>query len=150
LFRGFTSYPLMPALDVSGDELSSVSNIQVLGLVKRVSHLGLDYVVIGVAGGLDSTLASLVTIRAVDLLGITRENIHGITMPGLGTTERTYSNAKALMKALGVTVKEISIVKSVTQHFANIGHDGEKHDITFENSQARERTQILMDYSNMI
>ena len=150
LFRGINPYPFIPSIDVRDEELSDVYNIQAHGLVKRLSHIGLDKVVIGVSGGLDSTLALLVTIRAFDLLGITRENIHGITMPGLGTTERTYSNAKALMKALGVTVKEISIVKSVTQHFADIGHDGEKHDITFENSQARERTQILMDYSNMI
>src|SRR5690606_7756499 len=98
----------------------------------------------------DSTLALLVTVRAFEILGISLENIHGITMPGLGTTKRTYSNAKSLMDALGITNKDISIVKSVNQHFLDIGHDINNHDITFENSQARERTQILMDYANMI
>ena len=150
MFRNFNPYPFIPSLEFRDEELSDVFNIQTYGLAKRLKHIGIDKAVIGVSGGLDSTLALLVTVRAFEILGIPLENIHGITMPGLGTTERTYSNAKSLMNALGITTKEISIVKSVTQHFLDIGHDINKHDITFENSQARERTQILMDYANMI
>ena len=150
MFRSFNPYPFIPSIEFRDEELSDVFNIQTYGLAKRLKHIGIDKAVIGVSGGLDSTLALLVTVRAFEILGIPLENIHGITMPGLGTTERTYSNAKSLMNALGITTKEISIVKSVTQHFLDIGHDINKHDITFENSQARERTQILMDYANMI
>ena len=150
MFRNFNPYPFIPSLEFRDEELSDVFNIQTHGLAKRLKHIGIDKAVIGVSGGLDSTLALLVTVRAFEKLGIPLENIHGITMPGLGTTERTYSNAKSLMNALGITTKEISIVESVTQHFLDIGHDINKHDITFENSQARERTQILMDYANMI
>ena len=150
MFRNFNPYPFIPSLEFRDEELSDVFNIQTHGLAKRLKHIGIDKAVIGVSGGLDSTLALLVTVRAFEKLGIPLENIHGITMPGLGTTERTYSNAKSLMNALGITTKEISIVESVTQHFLDIGHDINKHDITFENSQARERTQILMDYANMV
>jgi len=107
-------------------------------------------VTIGVSGGLDSTLALLVTIKTFDILGLPRENIIGITMPGFGTTDRTYANAIALMKASRVTVKEISIVDAVKQHFNDIGHEINDQNITYENSQARERTQILMDYANKI
>ena len=150
MFRNFNPYPFIPSNEFRDEELSDVFNIQTHGLAKRLKHIRIDKAVIGVSGGLDSTLALLVTVRAFEILGISLENIHGITMPGLGTTKRTYSNAKSLMNALGITTKEISIVESVTQHFLDIGHDINKHDITFENSQARERTQLLMDYANMI
>lgn len=150
LFRNLNPYPFIPAKEFMDEDLSDVFNIQAHGLAKRLKHIGSEKAVIGVSGGLDSTLALLVTVRAFEMLEIPLENIHGITMPGLGTTNRTYKNAKSLMNALCVTTKEISIIKAVTQHFIDIGHDINKHDITFENSQARERTQILMDYANMI
>ena len=150
IYRNLNPYPFIPSNEFKDEELSDVFNIQTHGLAKRLKHIGIDNAVIGVSGGLDSTLALLVTVKAFEILGIPLENIHGITMPGLGTTERTYTNAKSLMNALGITTKEISIIKAVTQHFLDIGHDINKHDITFENSQARERTQILMDYANMV
>ena len=150
IYRNLNPYPFIPSNEFKDEELSDVFNIQTHGLAKRLKHIGIDNAVIGVSGGLDSTLALLVTVKAFEILGIPLDNIHGITMPGLGTTERTYTNAKSLMNALGITTKEISIIKAVTQHFLDIGHDINKHDITFENSQARERTQILMDYANMV
>ena len=104
--------------------------------------------VIGISGGLDSTLALLVAVHAFDRLERDRRGIVGITMPGFGTTDRTYTNATNLMKELGVTIREISIAPSVTQHFMDLGHDINVHDLTYENSQARERTQILMDAAN--
>ena len=120
------------------------------GLAKRLYHINANKAVIGISGGLDSTLALLVTVKAFDKLGLDRKGIIGITMPGFGTTDRTYNNAMTLMKTLGVTVREISIAKAVTQHFEDIGHDASVHDITYENSQARERTQILMDVANQV
>ena len=150
MLRSINPHPFIPAIEFRDEDLSDVFNIQTYGLAKRLKHIGISKAVIGVSGGLDSTLALLVTVKAFEMLDIPLTNIHGITMPGLGTTERTYSNAKSLMNALGITTKEISIIKAVTQHFLDIGHDINKHDITFENSQARERTQILMDYANMI
>ncbi len=104
--------------------------------------------VIGISGGLDSTLALLVAVRAFDRLALDRKGIIGVTMPGFGTTDRTHDNAVALMESLGVTIREISIVAAVNQHFADIGHDPANHDVTYENSQARERTQLLMDIAN--
>ena len=103
---------------------------------------------IGISGGLDSTLALLVAAKAFDRLGLPRKGIVGVTMPGFGTTGRTHSNALTLMEGLGVTIREIPIAAAVTQHFADIGHDPASHDVTYENSQARERTQILMDLAN--
>ena len=103
---------------------------------------------IGISGGLDSTLALLVTARAFDSLGLDRKGITAVTMPGFGTTDRTYGNAVEMVKALGAELREISIVKSVRQHFEDIGHDENVHDVTYENCQARERTQILMDIAN--
>jgi NAD+ synthase (glutamine-hydrolysing) len=150
LFRNINLHPFIPGEENRDDELSEVFNIQTHGLIKRLKHIRIDKAVIGISGGLDSTLALLVTVKAFEILGIPLKNIHGITMPGLGTTERTKTNAKALMNSLGITNKEISIVNAVTQHFLDIDQDINKHDITFENSQARERTQILMDYANMI
>ena len=125
-----------------------ILNIQTLGLCKRIVHTHAKSVVIGISGGLDSTLALLICVRAFDRLGIDRKQIVAVTMPGFGTTDRTYHNAISLMEALGVSIHEISIAKAVTQHFADIGHDASVHDTTYENSQARERTQILMDLSN--
>ena len=150
MYRTFNPHPFIPAKEMYDESLSEVFNIQTHGLAKRLSHTGIKKVTIGVSGGLDSTLALLVTVNAFDLLEIPRENIYGITMPGFGTTNRTYANAVSLMKSLGITVKEISIVDAVTQHFKDIGQDINNHDVTYENSQARERTQILMDYANKI
>ena len=125
-----------------------VFNIQVMGLAKRLVHTHCKKVVIGVSGGLDSTLALLVCVRAFDKLKLDRNGILAVTMPGFGTSKRTYTNAVALMTELGVDTKEISIVPSVVQHLKDIGHDTVTHDSTFENAQARERTQILMDLAN--
>jgi len=150
LLRIFHPHPFIPSKERTEESLSEVFNIQTHGLVKRLQHTGIKTVTIGVSGGLDSTLALLVTIKTFDILSLPRENIIGITMPGFGTTDRTYGNAIELMKASGVTVREISIVEAVKQHFNDIGHDISDQSITYENSQARERTQILMDYANKI
>lgn len=125
-----------------------ITDIQVMGLATRLAHINCKTAVIGISGGLDSTLALLVAVLAFDKLGWDRKRIIGITMPGLGTTVRTKSNAQDLMEALGVTVREIPIGKAVAQHFADIGQDPNVTDVTYENSQARERTQILMDVAN--
>ena len=127
---------------------SDIFNIQAAGLVKRISHTKAKSLVIGISGGLDSTLALLVAIKACDYLDMSRKSVIGVTMPGFGTTDRTYNNAISLMGALGVTIREIPIAKATTQHFSDIGHDPDVHDVTYENSQARERTQILMDLAN--
>lgn len=123
--------------------------IQTLGLAKRLHHIGCRRAVIGISGGLDSTLALLVTANAFDRLGLDRKGIVGITMPGFGTTDRTYNNALTLMRELGITIREISIAAACRQHFADIGLDEGDRSITYENAQARERTQILMDVANM-
>ena len=130
------------------ERCSEIFNIQVQGLVTRLNHIKAQSAIIGISGGLDSTLALLVTVRAFDKLGWDRKRIIGITMPGFGTSGRTYNNSIGLMKALGITLKEISIVPSVNQHFKDLGIDSSIHDVTYENCQARERTQILMDASN--
>ena len=122
--------------------------IQSMGLKKRLAHTGCQNAVVGISGGLDSTLALLVTVRAFDALGIPREKITAVTMPGFGTTDRTYENAVGMIRCLGATFREISIVNAVNQHFSDIGHDASVHDVTYENCQARERTQILMDIAN--
>lgn len=150
MYRRFNPHPFIPSKEAYDESLSEIFNIQTHGLAKRLKHTGIDKVTIGISGGLDSTLALLVTVKTFDLLGLPRENIYGITMPGFGTTRRTYGNANSLMKSLGITIKEISIVDAVTQHFKDIEQDISNHDVTFENSQARERTQILMDYANKI
>jgi NAD+ synthase (glutamine-hydrolysing) len=118
--------------------------------MKRLMHTGSQKVVLGISGGLDSTLALLVTVKAFDRLNWSRDDIVAVTMPGFGTTSRTKGNAEALAVELGVTLRTISIDAAVRQHFADIGQDPEKHDITYENSQARERTQILMDLANQV
>ena len=121
-----------------------------MGLLKRLLHTHAEKVVLGVSGGLDSTLALLVCVKAFDKLGYDHRNIIGVTMPGFGTTGRTYQNALNLMQSLGITIKEINISQSVLQHFKDIGQNEKVHDITYENSQARERTQILMDLANKL
>ena len=125
-----------------------IFDIQAYGLKKRLEHTNAKTAVIGISGGLDSTLALLVTVRAFDLIGKSHKDIIAVTMPGFGTTDRTYENALALVKGLKATLLEISIKDSVNQHFKDIGHDPKVHDVTYENCQARERTQILMDLSN--
>lgn len=148
MHRTFDAHPFIPAKQDEDENLGDVYSIQTNGLAKRLLHTNAKTITLGVSGGLDSTLALLVAIGTFDLLGLPRENIHAITMPGFGTTDRTYQNAISLMKSTSVTIKEISIVPAVTQHLKDIGHDINVHDVTYENSQARERTQILMDYAN--
>lgn len=126
----------------------SILKMQATGLAKRLDHIGCKTAVIGLSGGLDSTLALLVTARAFDMLGYPREGIRSVSMPCFGTTKRTKSNAQCLAEELGVNFSEITISAAVEQHFKDIGHDPEKLDVTFENSQARERTQVLMDIAN--
>ncbi|MBQ2196279.1 MAG: NAD(+) synthase, partial [Prevotella sp.] len=142
--------PFIPKGEDMNSSCEEILNIQTFGLIKRLVHTGSKRVVIGVSGGLDSTLALLVSVRAIDQLELDRRGIIAVTMPGFGTTDLTYNNALLLMKNLGVTVREISIAKSVMLHFEDIGHDANVHDVTYENSQARERTQILMDLSNQV
>ena len=148
MYRTFDAHPFIPAPEDEDDNLGDVYRIQTNGLAKRLLHTNTKTITLGVSGGLDSTLALLVAIETFDLLGLPRENIHAITMPGFGTTDRTYQNAMLLMKSCGVSIKEISIVPAVTQHLKDIGQDINVQDVTYENSQARERTQILMDYAN--
>ena len=132
------------------ERCQEIFDIQTEGLAKRILHTGAETVVVGISGGLDSTLALLVCVSAFDRLSMNRRGIVGITMPGFGTTDRTYTNAVNLMKLLGITIREISIKEACLQHFADLGHDIEKHDVTYENGQARERTQILMDAANQM
>ncbi|EFB93560.1 NAD(+) synthase [Prevotella bivia] len=150
LTRLVDKYPFIPKGDKLREHCEEILNIQVCGLAKRLSHINCKTVVIGVSGGLDSTLALLVATQTFDKLGYDRRGIIGITMPGFGTTDRTYNNAITLMQNLGITIREISIAASVKQHFTDIEHNIDVHDITYENSQARERTQILMDISNQV
>lgn len=149
LLRRVEPHPFAPAdTALRCARCRDVFAIQSTGLARRLRHTGLRRVVIGVSGGLDSTLALLVCAKAFDRLGLSRKGIIAVTMPGFGTTKRTHSNALALMRALGVTAREISIREAVETHFRDIGHDPRKHDVTYENAQARERTQILMDLAN--
>jgi len=149
LNRYIAPRPFVPSSDDDQKErCSEIFNIQVQGLVTRLNHIKSQTAIIGISGGLDSTLALLVAVRAFDKLGWDRSRIIGITMPGFGTSGRTYRNSIGLMKALGITLKEISIVPSVNQHFKDLEIDSSVHDVTYENCQARERTQILMDASN--
>ena len=150
LIREINPHPFIPESGDMQATCEEILNIQVAGLAKRLYHINASKAVVGISGGLDSTLALLVTVKAFDRLGLDRKGIIGITMPGFGTTDRTYNNAIALMNALGVTIREISIAKAVKQHFEDIGHNMKQHDITYENSQARERTQILMDVANQV
>ena len=148
LQRPVDPHPFIPKNEDMQSACEEILNIQVAGLAKRLYHINAQKAVIGISGGLDSTLALLVAVKAFDKLDLNRKGIIGITMPGFGTTDRTHNNAVKLMQTLGVTIREISIAKAVTQHFKDIEHDMNLHDITYENSQARERTQILMDVAN--
>ena len=149
LERTFGAMPFVP-----GDEekrnrrCEEILSIQSYGLKKRYEHTGLTKAVLGISGGLDSTLALLVTVRTFDMLGLSREGIIAVTMPCFGTTDRTYENACRLARTLGVSLEEIDIRKAVEIHFEDIGQDPGRHDVTYENAQARERTQVLMDIAN--
>ena len=149
LTRQFPSRPFVPSDQGDREKrCDEILNIQAAGLKKRLEHTGSQNAVIGISGGLDSTLALLVTARAFDLLGLPRKQITAVTMPCFGTTDRTYQNACQLTRCLGASLREVDIREAVQIHFRDIGQDPEKHDVTYENSQARERTQILMDIAN--
>ena len=147
--RPVSRYPFVPE-DIRERQIRSeeVLQIQAAGLARRLRQIQAKSMVLGISGGLDSTLALLVCLRAAKMTGLSAESILGITMPGFGTSQHTYSNATGLMEELGISQKEISIVSAVLQHFSDIGQDPDKHDVTYENAQARERTQILMDTAN--
>ncbi len=151
LDRTFAGTPFVPtdkkALD---SRCSEILTMQAVGLMSRMRHIGCKTAVLGLSGGLDSTLALIVTVHAFDMLGLDRKGIRAVTMPCFGTTDRTYNNACELAKAYGATLEEINICKSVTQHFEDIGQSADVQDVTYENSQARERTQILMDKANQL
>ncbi|MCR5153407.1 MAG: NAD(+) synthase, partial [Lachnospiraceae bacterium] len=150
LLREVDGHPFVPKdLENRKQRAAEITNMQAFGLVKRLSHIGAKTAVIGISGGLDSTLAFLVTCKAFDILGLDRKGIIGITMPGFGTTGRTYENAKSLVNNCGASLVEISIKEAAADHLKNLGHSLEVHDITYENAQARERTQVLFDYANM-
>ncbi|MDO5074275.1 MAG: NAD(+) synthase [Bacteroidales bacterium] len=150
LLRPVNPLPFVPSTEEFDARCQEILDIQSLGLMTRVAHTKAKTVVLGISGGLDSTLALLVCVQAFDKLGLSRRGIVGVTMPGFGTTNRTYTNAVNLMKSLGITSREISIKDAVLQHFKDIQHDANVHDTTYENSQARERTQILMDVANQM
>ena len=148
LCRHVEPHPFVPKEDERGSRCKEIFSIQVTGLASRLMHIGCRHAVVGISGGLDSTLALLVAVQAFDKAGLDRKGVIGVTMPGYGTTGRTYRNAMALMHALGVTVREIPISEACDLHFRDIGHDKSVHDVTYENTQARERTQILMNIAN--
>ncbi len=143
-------YPFIPEDPAEfAKRAETILNIQTYALKKRLSHAHAKTAVIGISGGLDSTLALLIAVRAMDLLGRDRKDIIAVTMPCFGTTVRTKSNAVMLSEALGTTVRTVDIKRAVSVHFEDIGHDENNHDVTFENAQARERTQVIMDIANM-
>ena len=148
LSRKYDKHPFVPQGPALNERCEEIFSIQVSGLAQRILHSHAKTVVVGISGGLDSTLALLVCIRTFDKLGLSRSGIIGVTMPGFGTTDRTYTNAMNLMRSLDITVREISIKDAVIQHFKDLGHDINNHDVVYENSQARERTQLLMDIAN--
>lgn len=149
LKRIYDAYPFVPSNENKrAERCSEIINIQACGLAKRIKHTGMKKCVIGISGGLDSTLAFLVIIEAYRKLGISFDNLIGVTMPGFGTTGRTYNNALTLMKNYGVTMREVSIKEASLQHFKDIGLEETDRSVTYENTQARERTQILMDIAN--
>ena len=149
LTRTFPRKPFVPSGKEEREKrCDEILTIQAMGLKKRLEHTHSQSAVIGISGGLDSTLALLVTARAFDFLGMPREKITAVTMPCFGTTDRTYRNACDLTKKLGATLREVDIREAVTIHFKDIGHDMENHDVTYENCQARERTQVIMDIAN--
>lgn len=148
--RSIDPHPFTPSGEALAERCEEIFQIQIAGLAKRIAHTHAQTAVVGISGGLDSTLALLVTVMTFDVLKIPREQIIGITMPGFGTTGRTYNNAVNLIHSLGVSLKEISIKEACLQHFKDINHDPTIHDVTYENSQARERTQLLMDVANKL
>ena len=148
LTRSIDPHPFIPKDSEFNEHCEEMFSIQVSGLAQRLVHTGTKTAVIGISGGLDSTLALLVCIKTFDKLGLSRKDILGVTMPGFGTTDRTYNNALDLMKSLDISIREVSIKEACIQHFKDINHDIDVHDVTYENSQARERTQILMDIAN--
>ena len=148
LSRFISPLPFVPKAGALHENCQEIFNIQVTGLATRLLAVHAKTAVLGISGGLDSTLALLVCAKTFDKLGWPRKNIIGVTMPGFGTTDRTYQNALCLMKELGVTKREVNIKKACEQHFCDIGHDPKKKDATYENTQARERTQVLMDIAN--
>lgn len=151
LTRRFDPRPFVPSgREDRENRCEEILTIQAMGLKKRLEHTGCSHLVVGISGGLDSTLALLVMVKAFDLLGLPRKNITAVTMPCFGTTSRTYRNACTMTEALGCTLREVRIKDAVDQHFKDIGHDPKVQDVTFENSQARERTQVLMDIANQV
>lgn len=149
LLRYIDPHPFVPAgNDAIKNRCEEIINIQVAALAKRLDAINCKNLTVGISGGLDSTLALLIAVRTFDRLKLDRKGITGVTMPGFGTTDRTHTNAVELMESLGVTIREISIAPAVTQHFKDIGHDPSVHDVTYENSQARQRTLLLMDIAN--
>lgn len=147
--RKIDSAPFVPSSKQDRDRrCEEILSIQSMGLKKRLEHTGCKNAVIGISGGLDSTLALLVTVRAFDMLKIPRKNILAVTMPGFGTTDRTYTNAITLIERLGADFKEVNISEAVKLHLGQLGHDINVHDITYENAQARQRTYLLMDFAN--
>jgi len=151
LDRKFAASPFIPATDEQlRNRCETILNLQAYGLKKRYEHTGCQSAVIGVSGGLDSTLALLVIAKCFDLLGKDRKDIVAVTMPCFGTTDRTYQNACKLARTLGASLREIDIQKAVRQHFEDIGHDSENHNVVYENAQARERTQVIMDIANQV
>lgn len=149
LARKFAAHPFVPEDPTARNRrCEDILSIQAYGLKKRYEHIGCKTAVLGISGGLDSTLALLVTVRAFDLLGLSRKGIIAVTMPCFGTTDRTYENACRLTETLGATLQEVDIRAAVTRHFEDIGQSMECHDVTYENGQARERTQVLMDIAN--
>lgn len=151
LQRSINKNPFIPMNNIERDgRCMEILSMQTCGLTKRISHTKTEKPIIGISGGLDSTLAFIVAIRAMLMLGLPVSNVHAITMPGFGTTDRTYDNSVNLIKEYGATLKVIDIKEACLQHFKDIDHDRDVHDTTYENVQARERTQILMDYANKI
>ena len=149
LTRKFASRPFVPSVMAERNlRCEEILTIQAMGLKKRLAHAHAKSAVVGISGGLDSTLALLVSAKAFDALGMDRSGITAVTMPCFGTTDRTYQNACKMSLKLGATLREIPVGAAVEQHFKDIGHDPEVHDVTYENGQARERTQILMDIAN--
>ncbi len=149
LTRKFARLPFVPSDEAERNQrCEEILQIQAMGLKKRMEHIHCEKAMVGLSGGLDSTLALLVIARTFDRMGLDRGNIHCVTMPCFGTTDRTYQNACQLSRELGTKLSEINIKEAVNVHFRDIGHDSQVHDVTYENSQARERTQILMDLSN--
>ena len=149
LTRRCSKYPFVPPNELlRANRCEEILTIQAMGLKKRLAHTHASSAVVGISGGLDSTLALIVTARAFDLLGLDKKNIHAVTMPCFGTTDRTYQNACKMSIQLGATLREVPIAEAVNVHFRDIGHDPEDHSVTYENAQARERTQVLMDIAN--